>query len=343
MDRRENDCFSPKREGDEADICQRLIPSFEERSAYLDWETANNKNNENRMIAALGLSSMSPDRAIEMQKDLTELLATPQDKKFFSDFDKLAKRAGAPVLTDDQKATIVQLNEDQKEMFHLTLNRLNELADGKVNPAEYMINVMRDAAQLAEKHGRAPDSWNYFKSRQDSHFQDYLGMVMSQESHGFKSDFIRVPASGGTDHTGSALEVLSKHLIGKDAAKGFNPNIADDEDASSTVTHHFREFMKTGYLHGWQGVGNKAATIVDDPAKNPGDVRNAYYATMLGVALYWGDISPREAVNMTEWAYTKHEGTQPPWGSKAEQGQWLSTDQYDIHKWLAAFRSKSSD
>jgi hypothetical protein len=330
------DRSSSSSEGSSDDFLQDLVPSLGDRATHQRTEQRNNQQDGQKT----GFSSVF--ELPNLQKELTELLATPKDREFFRDFDKLSKSTGAPELTDSQKASIVGLRDDQKEMFALTLKRLHELADGKINPVQYMCNVMRDAAQLSEKHGRAPDSWNYLKSERSDLFIDYVGMVMSQESHGVMSDLVRLPASGGTDHTGCALEVLSRRIMGKHANDGFNPNIVDDQDKSSTVTHHFREFLKLGYLHGWQGIGNYAARVNDDPAKNPGDVRNAYFANMIGVGLSWGTITPKEAAEMTEWAFTANQKTPPPWGEKATKGTWLDTAQYDIDDWLRAFRARKA-
>lgn len=273
---------------------------------------------------------------------IAESLASPEDKKIFSDFNKLAGACGHEPLTDTQKLQIENLPEDLKQMYKQTLGELKDLKDGKISPADYMMHTMSHAADLAEANGRAPDSWNLFKPSQGELFKNYIGLVMSEKPLGLFRDAGRELVGGGPNIGGSSLESVYQSIIAKNrsASEGFNPNIADT-DPSNSITHHFREFLVVGYNSG-KYIADKAATAIDSPVDNPGDVRDGFFAGMIGAALNSGDVTPRDAVDLTKWAYTKHGGTQPPWGSENVPGNYLNPDtDYNIKNWLKAYRERS--
>ncbi|MBK9142016.1 MAG: hypothetical protein IPM23_05930 [Candidatus Melainabacteria bacterium] len=271
---------------------------------------------------------------------LTDALASEEDKKIFDEYDRLAARCGLGSLTPGQKLEIEGLSPDMKEMYHKTIRELTDLKDGKINPAEYFANTLSNAADLAEANGREPGSWNIFKRSQESLFRDYTGLVLSEKPMGFFRDRGRELVGGGPDYAGSALEHVYQSIVGTGrAGEGFNSNVADVNPTNS-ITHHYREFLLVGYNAG-KLVGDSAATFIDDPKKNPGDVRCGFFASMVGQGLALGMITAREAADMTTWAYTSHDGTQPPWGAAGTDGAYLDPGKdYDIRKWLKAFLAR---
>ncbi len=263
--------------------------------------------------------------------------STPEDKALFADFDKLAKRTGAKPLDDLQKWQIEHMSSDQKEMYRFTMGELNNLADGKTTPADYMTNNLKNAARLAEANGRKPDSWNILQPTPGELYRDYVGLVFSEHALGFKQDLGRSLAGGGVNPAGSALERTYHRLIAGKGGEGFNSNVTD-VDANNTITHHHREVLLVAYNSG-KFIADKATRYLDDPAKNPGDVRSGYFTAMVGSALASGKLKPTEAAGMTAWAYNKHDGTQPPWGAGGTTGKFLDTDDYKIDVWLKAYRA----
>lgn len=275
----------------------------------------------------------------ETVKETVERLATAEDRSTFKEFDALARRARAPRLTDAQKLDYINLTPDMKEMFKNTLNELEKLASGKIEPSQYMTNTMNDAVRLAEANGRSPYSWNYLKPSQAALFRDYVGMVFSERPGGFWREIARDIAGSPHSSIGSALETAYQRLTEKPTAgDSFNPNILDN-NVTNSVTHHFRELFVIGFNSG-KFIGDLATTQRDDARLNPGDVRNGFFASMLGNALQQGKITPREAAQLTEWAYTKHGGTAPPWGTTNQRTKWLGSSEYDIDKWMDAYKKR---
>ncbi len=274
---------------------------------------------------------------------IADQLASKDEKQIFNDYNKLAKRVGHERLTDSEKLRIENLPQDMLQMYRKTLDELVKLEDGQINSAQYMANTLINAADLAEANGRSPDSWNYLKPSQEELFKNYLGLVMSEPPMGVFKDAGRELVGGGPDMTGSTLELTYQKIIADGTGNdGFNPNVTDVSNTNS-VTHHFREFLLVGYNSG-KFIADKAATAIDDPKTNPGDVRDGYFAGMIGAGLANGDISAREAADLTIWAYTKHGGTQPPWGATHKPGEHLDRlKDYDVSKWLKAFRASDTD
>ena len=263
--------------------------------------------------------------------------SSKEDQKLIDDYNALSKKSGAPELTSAEKFAIRTLPSDQKEMYRLQLDSLTKLADKEINPAQYMAEGLRNAASLATKHEGS--WWNPLSSSKEQLFVDYVGLAFCDKSLGLGKDIARFGAGSPFDLAGAALERTYTKMVDNEAAKGFNTNITDSNDPSNTVTHHFREFLMVGYNSG-RTVGNWATTEIDKPEVNPGDVRNGYFGTMIGSALWNGKITPSEAAEMTIWAYTAHDGKQPPWGDHDAKGNKLTTDDYFLNPWLRAFRSR---
>lgn len=282
------------------------------------------------IIGDLQLTGMGDQMLVGFGKD---------DQKLIDDYNDLSKKMGAPELTTAEKFALRTLPSDQKDMYRLQLESLTKLANKEINPAQYMAEGLRNAANLALKNEGA--WWNPLSSSQEKLFVDYVGLAFCDKSLGLGKDIVRFGAGSPFDLAGAALERTYSKIVGNEAAKGFNTNITDSNDADNTVTHHFREFLMVGFNSG-RTIGNWATTEIDKPEVNPGDVRNGYFGTMIGSALWNGKITPSEAAEMTIWAYTAHGGSQPPWGDHNVQGNKLSTDDYFLNPWLRAFRARDA-
>jgi len=260
------------------------------------------------------------------------------DKKMFDDLDAIAKRSGAPALTSEQKFDILMMSSSEKQMYRFAIDELQKLADNKISPADYMSDNLRKAASLAEANGRAPGSWNIFKPTSQELYVDYVSQTFCDHSLGMAKDAARGLAGSPVSPAGIALEENYSALIKGRADQGFNPNVVD-VDKSNSVTHHYREVMMVGYNSGIY-MADKATAYLDKADENPGDVRNGYFAAMLGSALWHEKITPTEAANLTIWAYTNHGGTQPPWGNSNEKGHYVETKDYYLNPWLKAYHSR---
>lgn len=262
------------------------------------------------------------------------------DQKMISDYDAIAKKVGAPEMTTAEKVALMTLPSDQKDMYRMMLTSLEKLANKEINPAQYMGEGLRNAADLAQKNEGS--WWNPFGSSKEALFVSYVGVSFSDKSLGIARDAVRAGAGSAFDLAGATLERTYSKIIGdnKNGAQGFNPNIVDSNNPENSVTHHFRELLMVGYNRG-RNIGNWATTTVDKPEDNPGDVRNGYFGTMIGSALKNGKITPSEAAEMTIWAYTAHGGKQPPWGELEAKGGSLATDDYYLNPWLKAFRDRN--
>ncbi len=260
-----------------------------------------------------------------------------EDRKLIDDYNALSKKMGAQELTGAERLALVTLPSDQKEMYRLMLDSLTKLANKEINPAQYMAEAMRNAAKLAEKNEGY--WWNPFGSSKEELFVGYVGLAFCDKSLGLGKNLVRLGAGSPFDLAGAALERTYLKIVGIEAAKGFNTNITDSNEANNTVTHHFREFLMVGFNRG-RTMGNWATTTIDKPDENPGDVRNGYFATMIGSALKNEKITPSEAAELTIWAYTAHDGKQPPWGDRNVKGANVSTDDYFLNSWLRAYRAR---
>lgn len=313
-------------------------------------ESAANRQKENDALVEDGkIPDVSVDGGDEYDESvgfrgwLADSMASKDEKQIFKDFNSLARDLGHEPLTNTQKLQIVHMPEDMKEMYRKTLDQLVDLNDGKTTPAQYMANVLNDAADLAEKNGRDPESWNMFKPSQEQLFVNYAGLVMSEEPMGFIKDTGRELVGGGPHVAGSALETAYQAIVADDrAGDGFNPNVVDVNKGNS-ITHHYREFLVVGYNSG-KYIADKATTAIDNPKKNPGDVRDGYFAGMVGAALGKGKITAREAADLTNWAYLEESGAQTPWGDTDVKGAYLDPDRdYDIDQWMKAYRAREKE
>jgi hypothetical protein len=173
------------------------------------------------------------------------------------------------------------------------------------------------------------------------------------------TDLKREAIGFGISDAGSLLEDTYRMTVaqqfsspGKDAAHplidgngvagGFNYRIQDRQSGGSTITHHFGEFLGAGFVD-LLGQSDRAVTQVDSPAKNPADVRNGYFAVMLGKGLASGELAPEDAVALTRWALTATPAGQPPppWGAPEagqEDGAFLSPGDFQLSAWLDAYR-----
>lgn len=65
---------------------------------------------------------------------------------------------------------------------------------------------------------------------------------------------------------------------------------------------------------------------------------------MIGKGLREGDLTPKQAVDLVEWAFLDNKQNKPLWGSTAENGtaqnpgEWAARDKYDsrsdIRQWI---------
>lgn len=312
-------------------------------------------------IEAAGKDAHHPTRSQSESTDffdwigdsVVDLFASPEENEIFSQFDSLASRCGVEPLTNAQKLDIINMEDGMQQMFRLTVSELEKLENGEIGPADYMSQGLLRAARLAEENGtpcwsidessgmsycpHSRGNWSLFGPTANELFRDYIAMAYAGETIGFLGDVVRDGIGDGPHHSGQALEWMYKSIVAEAGDQGFNTNITDI-DSRSTISHHFREFLGVGFESS-QILGNFIAKVIDDPSVNPGDVRSGYFASMLGAALFSGQITPTEAANLTIWAYTSHDGDQPPWGAVAEQGRFLDTADYDIERWLDAFNN----
>ncbi|MBS1953334.1 MAG: hypothetical protein JST89_04055 [Cyanobacteria bacterium SZAS-4] len=313
--------------------------SSERQSGTLDLirQSTSARAADSKVLASAGIIG---DLQLTSVGDQMLLGSSKEDQKLIDDYNALSKKTGAPELTTAEKFALHTLPSDQKEMYRLQIESLTKLANKEINPAQYMAESLRNAAKLAEKNEGS--WWNPFGSSKEQLFVDYVGLAFCDKSLGLGKDIVRAGAGSPFDLAGAALERTYAKLVTNEAAKGFNTNITDTNDPDNTVTHHYREFLMVGYNSG-RTIGNWAATEIDKPDINPGDVRNGYFGTMIGSALWNGKITPSEAAEMTIWAYTAHGGKQPPWGDRNVTGSKLTTDDYFLNPWLKAYRSRDTN
>jgi hypothetical protein len=248
----------------------------------------------------------SVDEIVKRTEDLMKVLKT-DDK----------------VVPDFAKKSLEKLSGDEKVMLGWALEELKKMSsDPQRTESQYMMQMLKHAAELAGTDKKK--------------FVDLATTVLSAPAGGYGMEGSRKLAGGGAHISGEVCEPLLVKIMeprgGSTEKQGYNNNIIDSEDKASTVTHHYAEFLKTGYYRG-QTLGDGATLIMDKPWNNPGDVRNGYFAVMLGDALAQNRITPAESIKLTEWAYTKQPagGPQPPWGEKAK-GKDLG--EFEIDGWV---------
>lgn len=269
-----------------------------------------------------------------------------------------AKQGRGPIPQDDADR-FKCMSTAQRRMYAATLYELDKIVlDGdRTATRDYMFNVMQHAADIAGNDRQL------FQELTHQVFSAAAGQGSDHAPNGSNhSDLDRELAGGGPSKTGQYLEGIYARSSWKPG--DFNPLVVDSQDpATSDMTHHFGEFLASGY-NGTKipfRSPDDAVTANDDPGKNPGDVRNGYFAVMIGDALKNGKISPKEAVDLTRWAFAADSGgnAPPPWGHtaadvKRSDADWsprgpfgwfgrdyhgyLNTDHYNIDDWKRAYR-----
>lgn len=236
-------------------------------------------------------------------------------------------------LSEEEQTAIRSLSPEEQAVYRTTLSELLRLRRGEISGSQYAVNVMQAAADVA--------------GDRRSLFVDLVQMTFSDPDT-FLTRIQRHAASGAGAHTaGSLIESAHYDLWtpgnapGNTTEGGWNPNVVDTEDENSTVTHHFGEFLRVGNRSRFQLRGMWAADACEtlNGLSNRGDIRNGYFGVMLGYALREGQISPQDAVRMTEWAMTRNGERQanPPWGSTETETEFLSWSDYDFSAWVHRF------
>lgn len=248
--------------------------------------------------------------------------------------ERLEALLGEGVLPEDFAEQYGKLSEDEQQMYYATIDQLEQFTAGEISSSDYMINVMREAAQIA-----GPDA---------GQFKDLLEMSFSEVSGDW--DLPRFLAGAPVHDLGQYLEMAYQNNGGAEFpdGHGFNPNVLDVRQNNS-VTHHFGAFLGVA-SHGIPGVGAIRDLVVDasitalGDRSNPGDVRSSYYAEMIAQGLDSGDITPAQAVQLTEWAWTtrlQDEGwAAPPWGTE-DSGTHVTREDFDLDVWLQAYAAAS--
>ncbi|QRN96376.1 hypothetical protein JRI60_46455 [Archangium violaceum] len=255
-----------------------------------------------------------------------ESLRVPNDAELIDRLNTLRSEK----LTPEQEAHIRNLSSpEERRMFLATVKQLEAVKAGSLSPSQYMTNVMQSAADIAGNDGKK--------------FAHLVHFAFNEPENAGYHETARKALGGGNIPAGSLLETTFKELDGdlNNAAGGFNPNITDTA-SSSTVTHHFAEFLAVGSsTQGIPAVGNAAVEHIDDKTTNPGDVRSGYFGVMLGNALKDGKVTPQQAVDLYRWAYTSQPSTMkpPPWGTQ-ETGAYLDPSKdYDINAWMRMYEA----
>lgn len=270
---------------------------------------------------------------------------------------------GALALSAASAQAVKGLEAPFDAMFSATVDTLGALQAGKLSPADYLVQVMSDASRIssawATDKGLSNGSRNeafaklvhfaFCAHREDDSGQAQHSLDLKREAIGF-----------GISDAGSLLEDAYRMTVaqrfstpGKDAAHpqvvgngvagGFNYNVQDRESGDSTVTHHFGEFLGAGFVN-LLGQADFAVTMVDSVTANPADVRNGYFAVMLGQGLASGALTPDQATSLTRWALTQPAPGEaaPPWGNPKEGvdgGAFLSVRDFQLSAWLDAYRA----
>lgn len=291
-----------------------------------------------------------------------KLKISERAENLFENLDKLYFETVSKHLQCKHLKTISKLTETEQEMFEQGIAEVQKLSLMQTNPAQYMQVLIEKAAELSiENSGKAslPISSRVFPSRRKSSaeenanllFVHLIGIVFPHRTSGnFNGYYIKLGRFFfriSSHQTGEILEDIyekkseeyflkikldEKLSNDEKAAKlnlGFNRNVLDREFDKNTVTHHFREFLILGYSKGkfW---GNFTANFIDDFDKNPGDVKSAYFAVMLGDALRKNKISVREATDLIVWAFIESDKSKPFWSNFKRD--------YNIEKWKENFR-----
>lgn len=278
--------------------------------------------------------------------NLTKLAAVPSPKdvtaaSLIAHYNQVATQIGRPELSPKDIDRFEKLDSNSRSVLDHALLQIEAYQRKEISAADYMTRVMSHAAEVSQGRGEV--------------FVDLVGMVFSEPQHagyfdsGPKKGVERLGRRllGTVSHpVGSKIEMLHRHIYasqkGAAGATGFNPNVletARDGDATSTMTHHFAAFLEAGANRPGAMLGNIAVTFIDDPEENPVDVRNGFFAVMIGNNLAKGKLKPADAVELTRWAYATEHSRQaaPPWGKNRGKGTYLEPGDYKIQDWVRAY------
>ncbi len=233
---------------------------------------------------------------------------TPDVEALISQMSDLRARSGLPALTEPELADTRRLNTNELRMYEFSLGQLGQVAEGTLNPADYMFSVLDEAARIAG---------------------DDTGQFRHLVSFAFASEppepFSGENLAGRHGHlAGSTIEETLYGLAVKmrNADQGFNPVIVDSTDPNgSTVTHHFGAFVELAQgLLGGLGI-QQAHHDLGDAGNNPGDVRNGNFGGMVGYAMRENKLSPQDLSALIRWAYSATPDAPAPWATPATDPQ----------------------
>lgn len=115
---------------------------------------------------------------------------------------------------------------------------------------------------------------------------------------------VRRAASGGPHEAGQAIERVFATLGHR--TDGLRETARDSQDRNNTLTHHYGEFLATGFRLG-APTRALAQNHVDGP-ENPGDRRVGYFASTVGQALRDARLTTTDATRLATWALTESSG-----------------------------------
>jgi|GEM_PF-6063813 len=277
-------------------------------------------------------------------------------------FEVVGGTHGTLALNAASAKAVAGLQAPFDSMFSATVDTLGQLRDGKLSPADYLVQVMANASRISSDWAAAKDLPARARNEAFARLVHFAFCAHRDDDSGQKqdsTDLKREALGFGISDAGSLLEdtyrmtVAQKFstpgadpshpsVFGNGVGGGFNFNVQDRQSGGSTVTHHFGEFLGAGFVD-LLGQADPAVTHVDSPQANTADVRNGYFAVMLGKGLASGKLDPDQAVALAKWALTQPGpgATTAPWGNPAagvDDGRFLSADDFQLGAWLDAAR-----
>jgi hypothetical protein len=277
-------------------------------------------------------------------------------------FDVVGGADGTLKLNATSAKAVAGLQAPFDKMFSATVDTLGQLRDGKLSPSDYMVQVMSNASRISSDWAAAKHLPASARNEAFARLVHFAFCAHRDDDSGQKqdsTDLKREALGFGISDAGSLLEDAYRMTVaqrfstpgadpshpsvfGNGVGGGFNFNVQDRQSGGSTITHHFGEFLSAGFVD-LLGQADPAVTHVDSPKANPADVRNGYFAVMLGKGLASGQLEPDQAVALTRWALTQPGPGAPPapWGNPAagvDDGKFLSANDFQLGAWLTAFR-----
>jgi len=277
-------------------------------------------------------------------------------------FDVVGGTTGTLALNAASAKAVAGLQAPFDSMFSATVDTLGQLRDGKLSPADYLVQVMSNASKISSDWAAAKDLPGSARNEAFARLVHFAFCAHRDDDSGQmqdSTDLKREALGFGISDAGSLLEdayrmtVAQKfstpaadpshpNVFGNGVGGGFNFNVQDRQSGGSTITHHFGEFLSAGFVD-LLGQADPAVTQVDSPKANPADVRNGYFAVMLGKGLASGQLDPDQAVALTKWALTQPVPgeTAAPWGNPdagVDDGRFLSASDFQLKTWLDAYR-----